>query len=151
MLCSRLLLVIHCTNSVVAQMANNPPAMQEAWFNPWVGKIPCNAGGLGSIPGSGRSPAMQEAWGQPLGWEDPLKKGKATHSTILGWRIPWPEEPGGLQPMGSDTTERRTLSWSPKRDPNHVYTSIPNSLSILSPAPHQTSATLSVRRQVLTC
>ena len=51
-------------------------------------------------------PAMQEAWVQFLGWEDPLKKGKATHSSILAWRIPWPEEPGGLQPMGSDTTER---------------------------------------------
>ena len=36
-----------------------------------------------------------------LGWEDPLEKGLATHSTILAWRIPWTEEPGGLQSMGS--------------------------------------------------
>ena len=34
-------------------------------------------------------PAMRETWIQPLGWEDPLEKGKATHSSILAWRIPW--------------------------------------------------------------
>ena len=73
----------------------------------------CNAGDPGSIPGSGRSPAagigyplpyswaslvaqlvknlpaMQETWVPSLGWEDPLEKGKATHSRILAWRIPW--------------------------------------------------------------
>ena len=73
----------------------------------------CNAGDPGSILGSGRStgegigyplqyssaflvaqlvknlPAMQETWVQPLGWEDPLEKGKATHSSILAWKIPW--------------------------------------------------------------
>ena len=36
-----------------------------------------------------------------LGWEDPLQEDKATHSSILAWRIPWTEEPGGLQPTGS--------------------------------------------------
>ena len=46
-------------------------------------------------------PAMQEAWVQFLGWEDPLEKGMATHSSILAWRIPWTEEPGGLQSLGS--------------------------------------------------
>ena len=53
-------------------------------------------------------PAMQETPGRFLGWEDPLEKGMATHSSILAWRIPWTEEPGGLQSMGSqesDTTE----------------------------------------------
>ena len=45
-------------------------------------------------------PAMQETWVQFLGWEDPLEKGMATHSSILAWRIPWTEEPGGLQSMG---------------------------------------------------
>ena len=45
----------------------------------------CNAGDLGSI----------------LGWEDPLEKGMATHSSILAWRIPWTEEPVRLQTMGS--------------------------------------------------
>jgi len=73
----------------------------------------CNAGYPSLIPGPGRSagegigyplqyswaflvaqlvknlPAMQETWVQSLGWEDPLEKGKATHSSILAWRIPW--------------------------------------------------------------
>jgi len=73
----------------------------------------CNAGDPGLIPGSGRStgegigyllqyswaflvaqlvknpPAMWETWVQSLGWEDPLEKGKSTHSSILAWRIPW--------------------------------------------------------------
>ena len=46
-------------------------------------------------------PAMRETWVQSLGWEDALEKGKAIHSSILAWRIPWTEEPGGLQSMGS--------------------------------------------------
>ena len=79
-----------------------------------VGKeFACNAGDPGSILGSGRStgegigypfqyswaspvaqlvknsPAMRETWVQSLGWEDPLEKGKAIHSSILAWRIPW--------------------------------------------------------------
>ena len=45
--------------------------------------------------------AMQETQGQSLVWENPLEKKMATHSSILAWRIPWTEEPGGLQPMGS--------------------------------------------------
>ena len=73
----------------------------------------CSAGDPGSIPGSGRSPgdgtgyplqyswaslvaqlvkdppAMQETWVQSLGWENPLEKGKATHCSIVAWRIPW--------------------------------------------------------------
>ena len=51
----------------------NPPAMQE----------------------------MQEMWVRSLDWEDPLQESMATHSSILAWRIPWMEEPGGLQSMGS--------------------------------------------------
>ena len=46
-------------------------------------------------------PAMQETWIESLGWEDPLEKGMATHSNILAWRIPWTEETGKLQSMGS--------------------------------------------------
>ena len=46
-------------------------------------------------------PAMWEAWIQFLGWEDLLEKGMATHSSILAWRIPWTEEPGQLQSIGS--------------------------------------------------
>ena len=44
---------------------------------------------------------MQERWVQSLGWEDPLEKEIAIHSSILAWGIPWSEEPGGLQCMGS--------------------------------------------------
>ena len=56
-------------------------------------------------------PAMQEMWVRSLGREDPLEKEMATLSSTLAWRVPWTEEPGGLQSMGSqesDTTERLT-------------------------------------------
>ena len=56
-------------------------------------------------------PAIWETWVQSQGWEDPLEKGIAAHSSILAWRIPWTEEPGGPQSMGSQklhTTEKRT-------------------------------------------
>ena len=46
-------------------------------------------------------PVIQETWVQSLGQEDPLEKGMATHSSIFAWIIPWTEEPGGLQSMGS--------------------------------------------------
>ena len=59
--------------SQVAQWVKNLPAMQE----------------------------MLEFWVQFLGWEDPLEKGMPTHSSILAWRIPWMEEPGRLQSIGS--------------------------------------------------
>ena len=85
-------------------------------------KSACNAGDPGSIPGSGRSPgegigcslqysrvslvtqlvknppAMRETWVRSLVWEDPLEKGKATHSSILAWRIPQTEV--GYSPLG---------------------------------------------------
>ena len=85
----------------------------------------CNAGDPGSILGLGRCPGegigyprqyswaslvaqvvknlpvMQEIWVWPLVWNDPLEKGMATYSSILAWRIPWTEEPAGLQSMGS--------------------------------------------------
>ena len=48
-------------------------------------------------------PAMQETWLLFLGWEDPLEKEMATHSSILLWEIPWTEELGGLQSTGSPT------------------------------------------------
>ena len=46
-------------------------------------------------------PAMWKTWVLSLGWEDPLEKGMATHSSILAWEIPWTEEPSRLQSMGS--------------------------------------------------
>ena len=85
----------------------------------------CNAGDLSQIPGSGRSigegigyllqyswaslvaqmvknvPAMQEIWIRSLGQEDPLEQGTATSFSILAWRIPWTEELGRVQAMGS--------------------------------------------------
>ena len=67
-------------------MVKNPPAMQE----------------------------IQEMLVQSLGHEDPLEKGMTTHSSIIPWRIPWTEEPGGLHSMWYckelDTTEQLTLS-----------------------------------------
>ena len=51
-------------------------------------------------------PAMQETRVQSLGGEDPLEKGMATHSSILAWRIPWTEEPGGLQSIESQSRTR---------------------------------------------
>ena len=61
-------------------------------------------------------PAMRETRVQSLGWEDPLGKEIAIHYSILAWRMPWTEEPGGLHSMGgdkeSDTTELLTLSLS---------------------------------------
>ena len=85
----------------------------------------CNAGNPGLIPGSGISagegkgyalqysrvsilaqlvknlPAVQETWVRSLGWEDLLEEEMATHSSTLAWKIPWMEEPGRLQSMGS--------------------------------------------------
>ena len=49
---------------------------------------------------------MWETWVQSLGQEDPLEKEMATHSSIVAWRIPWTEEPGGLQSMGSQKLDR---------------------------------------------
>ena len=93
----------------------------------------CNEGDPSSIPGSGRSageglgypfqyswaslvahlvknlPAMWETWVRSLGWEDPPEKGKATHSSILAWKIPWTVySPWGLK--DSEMTERLSLS-----------------------------------------
>ena len=50
-------------------------------------------------------PATQETQVQSLGWEDPLEKEMATYSSILAWEIPWTQEPGGLQSMGSQESD----------------------------------------------
>ena len=49
--------------------------------------------------------AVQETWVRSQGWEDSLEKGKATHSGILAWRIPWTEEPGGLHGVEKSQTQ----------------------------------------------
>ena len=62
-----------------------------------------------------RLPAMQETRGRSLGWEDSLEKEMVTHSSTLAWKIPWMEEPGGLQSMWSkesDTTEQLHFHFS---------------------------------------
>ena len=69
-------------------------------------------------------PAMQESWVRSLDREDPLEKEMATHSSSLAWRIPWTEEPCGLQSMGSqesDTTEWLSLHWSSSWFLYHVF------------------------------
>ena len=53
------------------------------------------------VQGVKNPPAVLETQVQSLGWEDALEKGMATHSSILAWSIPWTEESGGLQSMGS--------------------------------------------------
>ena len=53
-----------------------------------------------------RLPLIQETWVRSLDWEDPLEKEMTTHSSILAWRIPWTEKPGGLQSMGSQRAGR---------------------------------------------
>ena len=63
---------------------------------------------LGSFPGGSEiknPPAKQETWVWSLGWEDPLEKEMATHSSIPAWEIPWTEEPDGLQFMRSQKVE----------------------------------------------
>ena len=82
-----------------------------AWRTPWTmepGKLQSN--GLQRVGHSWMTntiqtmknlPAMQETWVWSLGWEDPLEKEMATHSSILAWRIPWTEEPSSLQSTGS--------------------------------------------------
>ena len=52
-------------------------------------------------------PAKQETQGQSLGWEDPLEKEMATHSSILAWEILWTEEPGGLQSLGLQKSQKQ--------------------------------------------
>ena len=105
----------------IANITPSPPS--DGFPHSSVGKeSACNAGDPGSSPGSGRSPgegigyllqyswaslvaqliknlpATQKTWVRSLGWEDSLEKGKATHSNILAWRIPWT-----LQSMGSQS------------------------------------------------
>ena len=63
-------------------------------------------------------PAMQETWLQSLGWEDLLEKEMATHSSVLAWRVPWTEEPGGLQSFGS---QRVRHNWATNAFQFHLF------------------------------
>ena len=84
--------------SPIVQLVKNPPAMQETPVQ-FPGSGRSAGAGIGSTLQSSWAslviqlvknlPAMWETWVRSLGWEDPLEKGKATHSSILAWRIPW--------------------------------------------------------------
>ena len=75
-------------------------------------------------------PALQETWVRSLGWEDPLKKEMATHSSILAWRIPCTEEPDRLQSMGSQ--RRHNLATKPSENMIPV-TKLDDEANITSP------------------
>ena len=68
-------------------------------------------------------PVMQETRVRSLGWEDPLEEGMATHSSILARRIPWTEEPGGLQSMGLQRVGHNRVT--------NTLTYLPNNLQLL--------------------
>ena len=72
-------------------------------------------------------PAMWETWIQSLGWEDPLEESMATHSSILAWRIPWTEEPGGLQSTGL-----QRIGWLSIHSAQHILLSIVAAQSYIS-------------------
>ena len=89
-------------------MVKNPPSMQETWVRSLGWEGPFREGHGNPLEYSWTSLVAQMVKNQPaiqvtqvrfLGWEDPLEKGMAIHSSILAWRIPWTEEPGGLQSM----------------------------------------------------
>ena len=60
-------------------------------------------------------PAMQETWMRSLHWEDPLEKNMATHPSVLAGKLPWTDEPAGVQSMGSQKSQD-TTHWSEKSD-----------------------------------
>ena len=104
--------------SLVEQLVKNPPAMQETpvWFlcpKKFPGKgidYPLQYSWASLVVQTVKNPhAMREAWVPSLGCEDLLEEGMATHSSILAWRIPGTEEPGGLQSMGCK--ELNTTEW----------------------------------------
>ena len=66
-------------------------------------------------------PEMQETWVPSVGWEDPLVKGMAVHSSILAWRITWTEEPGGLQSIGSQTVRHNWISNTHTQDLPEIH------------------------------
>ena len=104
---------------IVNSAAVNTGVCMSFWIMVILGNVATNkiAGSYGSFRGFlggsvvKNTPVMQETSVWYLGQEDPLQKGMATHSSILAWRIPWTEEPGGLQSMGSGRTESDTTEW----------------------------------------
>ena len=121
----------------------------------------CNSGDPSSIPGLGSSagegigypfqyswaslasqlvknpPTMRETWVLSLGWEDPLKKGKATHSNILAWRIPWTVQSMGSQRVGHDWVIFTSLHLLPMSSCgfSFVFSQKESSISLLNRTP----------------
>ena len=65
-------------------------------------------------------PAMRETWVRSLGWEDPLEEGMATHFSILAWRIPWSDEPGRLQSIGSQRVGHDLVTFTSLHFTSHI-------------------------------
>ena len=111
--------------SLVAQLVKNPPAMQETPSSiPVIGRLagegigyPLQYSSASLVAQLGKNPpAMWETWVQSLGWKDPLEKGKATHSSILAWRIPGLYSPWGRKELGMTEWLSHLLyfsSWKP--------------------------------------
>ena len=103
--------------SLIAQLVKNPPSMQETLVRFELGKFPGEGTGYPLQPSWDslmaqmvkNLPAMQETWAWSLGREDPLEKGMVTHSSSLTRRIPWSEEPGGLQSVHRVSKSRTWL------------------------------------------
>ena len=88
---SALLLAPSALRAAVLCVWGDPPALEQ-----WASLVAQTVKNL---------PVMQETWVQSLVWEDPLEEKMASHSSILAWEIPWTEEPGGLQSMGSQKSQ----------------------------------------------
>ena len=94
-------------------------------------------------------PAVQETWVQSLGWEDPLEKGMAPHSSILAWRIPWTEEPGGLQSMGSQRVRHNWVTTTSSSIHKLLHQNFPKIRWKLLLMPHYSSCMAWIPNQVL--
>ena len=90
-------------------------------------------------------PAMQETWVRSLDREDPLEEGMATHSSVLAWRIPWTEEPGGYSPRGSQRVEHSTKS------PEPVQREVRGARALLATSPKSAKALKPKRSVDLVC
>ena len=103
-----------------------PHSNTLAWEIPWMGEP-----GRASLVAQRLKclPPVRKTWVRSLGWEDPLEKEMATHSRILAWRIPWTEEPVGLQSTGSQSRTRLSdftslftfMHWRRKWQPTPVF------------------------------
>ena len=122
----------HCGGFLLQSMALGPWASVVKAHGldsrgPWALEHRLNSSGAGAyvgFPGGSvvkNLPAVQDLWVWSLGWGDPLGKEMAIHSSILAWRIPWTEEPSGLQSMGS---QRIRHDWATKQQQHGLNCSV---------------------------